>query len=362
VMGGGGGAGTTNDGTGNTAKDGFNSSGTAGGGIVIINTNLVAGTGTINVNGLDNTAAVSNDGAGGGGAGGSVILLGQDNSFSNITVLAKGGQGGSDNLGTTASHGPGGGGSAGVVFTSAPISTSSTIAAGDNGFTGGSNGNFSFGATAGTQFSGLVRSTIVQGDLPNITQASNCTRAPLPVELTQFEAKVLANQVNLTWSTASEKDADYFAIERSTDAYSFEQIGMVAAHGTTTEKHNYAFTDSKASQYAGSPLYYRLRQVDNNGEVAYSPIRTVSLAASAASFSISPNPTADNVTLDLTALPTGKFHVSFHDVSGRVVSQMEQEVSGSQTTTLRVASLPAGVYIVIVRGASQVLTQRLVKF
>ncbi|WP_324674168.1 Ig-like domain-containing protein [Hymenobacter sp. GOD-10R] len=360
VLGGGGGAGTTNNGTG-TPANGLASSGTAGGGIVIVNTNQVAGTGTINVSGIDNTFTVQNDGAGGGGAGGSVVFLAQG-TLSNIIVLAKGGQGGSDNLAPQAQgHGPGGGGSAGVVFTSSAINSSSEIASGASGQTGGSNGNFSFGGTTGTQFAGLVRNTIAQADVPNITQASNCTVQPLPVELVQFDAKAQGRQVQLNWSTASEKNADYFAVERSIDSYSFEQIGKVASYGTTTDKHGYAFTDQEASRYAGQVLYYRLRQVDLDGATTYSPVRSVALQAGMATFDLSPNPTSDYVTLDLTALPAGQFHLSFHDVSGRNVGGLEQDVKGGQPTTLNVAILPAGVYIVTLQGVDKVLTRRLVK-
>ncbi|WP_179197556.1 Ig-like domain-containing protein [Hymenobacter crusticola] len=360
VMGGGGGAGTTNNGTG-TPGGGFASSGTAGGGIVIVNTNQVAGTGTINVNGADNTSTVANDGAGGGGAGGSVIFLAQGN-LSNITILAKGGQGGNDNLAPQAQgHGPGGGGSAGVVFTSSAINNSSEILPGASGQTGGSNGNFSFGSTIGTQFAGLVRNTILQGDVPNITQASNCTVLPLPVELIQFAVKVQASQVQLSWTTASEKNSNYFAVERSTDSYSFEQIGKVNSYGTTTTKQSYTFADTEASRYAGQMLYYRLRQVDTDGTITYSPVRSVMLKAGVATFDLSPNPTSDYVTLDLTTLPTEHFHVSCHDVSGRNLGRLEQDIRGGQATTLNVSALPAGIYIVTVQGATQVLTRRLVK-
>jgi hypothetical protein len=364
-MGGGGGAGTSNNGTGGAGENvvvenGFRSSGTAGGGIVIINTNQIAGTGAINVNGADNTFAVNNDGAGGGGAGGSIVLLSQSTNLSNITVLAQGGQGGNDNLNTTAGHGPGGGGSAGVVFTSSPISTSSVIAPGASGLTGGSNGNFSFGSTVGTQFAGLVRNTIIQGDVPNITQASNCTALPLPVELIQFDAKALGAQVHLTWTTASEKNNRHFEVERSLDGQTFAQIGTVTGHGTTSQKQEYTFTDDQVSQHA-SLLYYRLRQVDENGEATYSPVRMVTLKSGRAKFTLSPNPATDEVTVDLTALPAGTYYVSFHDVSGRRVGA-EQVLTGRQATVVSVASLPAGVYLLTVQGAQQVQTQRLVKY
>ncbi|WP_229725288.1 beta strand repeat-containing protein [Hymenobacter baengnokdamensis] len=63
VMGGGGGAGTTNDGTG-TPGAGFASSGAAGGGIVMVRTGTLTGTGTILANGANANNTVNNDGGG----------------------------------------------------------------------------------------------------------------------------------------------------------------------------------------------------------------------------------------------------------------------------------------------------------
>ena len=86
VMGGGGGAGSTDGGTG-TPNLGFASSGTAGGGIVILNIGGFSGTGTINANGDAPNTTLQNDGAGGAGAGGSVLIIG-GGSLTGLTVMA----------------------------------------------------------------------------------------------------------------------------------------------------------------------------------------------------------------------------------------------------------------------------------
>jgi uncharacterized repeat protein (TIGR01451 family) len=134
IMGGGGGAGTTNDGTAdptNANPKGINSSGAAGGGIVIIHAGAVVGTGTITANG-QSALDVLNDGGGGGGAGGSIELLVLSGGISGATLSANGGDGGDTWLPSLPGspypgnrHGPGGGGGGGVVLTSsAPASAS----------------------------------------------------------------------------------------------------------------------------------------------------------------------------------------------------------------------------------------------
>lgn len=154
VMGGGGGAGTNNDGTnessidlflGGTKSDGRSSSGAPGGGIVLLRTGNISGTGNINANGGD-AFNVLNDGAGGGGAGGSVVVTAA-NEITGLTIDANGGKGGNARFSTE--HGPGGGGGGGVVLTS-PIAIRPNARGGSSGGTGDPiDLTKKFGATSG---------------------------------------------------------------------------------------------------------------------------------------------------------------------------------------------------------------------
>ena len=97
ILGGGGGAGTTNNGTADPANAnpaGINSSGAAGGGVIIIHAGSVVGTGTLTANG-QSALNVQNDGAGGGGAGGVIELLTLSGGLTGATLSANGGNGGS---------------------------------------------------------------------------------------------------------------------------------------------------------------------------------------------------------------------------------------------------------------------------
>src|SRR3984893_6870251 len=134
IMGRGGGARTTNNGTADPANanaKGINSSGAAGGGIIIIHAGAVVGTGTITANG-QSALDVLQDGGGGGGAGGSIQLLVLSGGLAGATLSANGGNGGNTWLPSLPGspypgnrHGPGGGGGGGVILTSsAPASAS----------------------------------------------------------------------------------------------------------------------------------------------------------------------------------------------------------------------------------------------
>ena len=78
----------------------------------------------------------------------------------------------------------------------------------------------------------------------------------------------------LRWTTSTEINNDYFAIDRSTDGVNFTEIGTEVGVGNSQTEKSYQFPDA-------TPLaelaYYRLRQVDLDGTINYHPIITVYL-------------------------------------------------------------------------------------
>ena len=177
----------------------------------------------------------------------------------------------------------------------------------------------------------------------------------LPVTLTRFAATASGPDIRLEWATATEKNNAYFAIERSVDGVHFAILDQIAGHGTISQPQEYSYLDRQA--VSGRALYYRLRQVDTNGEAEYSPVRTVALAGKVLLAGLVPNPTAATAALQLPA--GGEYLITLRDLSGRLLR--EQRVAGGQLYTLTLAGRPAGVYLVTLVGAGQVSTQRLVK-
>ncbi|MCS7147448.1 MAG: DUF11 domain-containing protein [Geminocystis sp.] len=170
-MGGGGGGGTTNNASRSTTRpasfsaitnsmqttdtaNGIYSSGGAGGGIIMVRTGRVSGTGIFRSRGAPGLSS-GQDGAGGGGAGGTVYVVATDPSnISNIAADVRGGDGGWSTF--PQAHGPGGGGGGGVV-----VSTNAGVSIVPGGLDGGQAGkagptnnadatNGTHGARAGT--------------------------------------------------------------------------------------------------------------------------------------------------------------------------------------------------------------------
>lgn len=92
----------------------------------------------------------------------------------------------------------------------------------------------------------------------------------LPVELVNFEVACELDKPILLWETASEYNNDYFLIQHTFDGFNFTNIGTVDGAGTTTEKQSYRFPIHEPAYFSG---YFRLKQVDFDGQFEYSPIR-----------------------------------------------------------------------------------------
>ena len=172
--------------------------------------------------------------------------------------------------------------------------------------------------------------------------------SPLPVELVGFTAQRQDAAGLLRWATASEQNSAYFAVESSLNGRDFRELGQLKAQGTSTQAHHYQFVDAPLTRYGANMVYYRLRQVDQDGTVVYSPVRTLALG-NLAGLSLLPNPTTAGATLTGTAPGV---QVTVYDALGRQVATATADIAGSAALGLPVG-LPAGVYLV--HAGSQVL-------
>jgi N-acetylneuraminic acid mutarotase len=163
---------------------------------------------------------------------------------------------------------------------------------------------------------------------------------PLPVQVVTFTATASGPATDLRWTTASEANSAYFAVEASTQGQQYQEVGRLPAQGTTAQAHTYQFTDENVARYAAPLVYYRLRQVDQDGTTTYSPSRTVALATT--SLTLYPNPATHTATL--SGVPAGAL-VQVYDAVGNLVLTAHANAAGAAVLGLP-ASVPAGLYLV----------------
>ncbi len=169
----------------------------------------------------------------------------------------------------------------------------------------------------------------------------NC--AILPVELLLFKANRVDDEVVIHWQTLSEKNNDYFVVERSKDGIYFEEIKRVKGAGNSYELKNYETIDENPSAELS---YYRLKQTDFNGQFKYSDIVSVDADNSKASLShIAPNPTNSNVGFDFYTPVKGELIYELIDLTGRViVSKTEMMESGNTKVSANLDEISKGIY------------------
>ncbi|OFY39124.1 MAG: hypothetical protein A2275_13400 [Bacteroidetes bacterium RIFOXYA12_FULL_35_11] len=89
----------------------------------------------------------------------------------------------------------------------------------------------------------------------------------LPINLINFDAAINNDIVQLTWTTNSEINNDYFTVEKSTDLNNVSTVATVKGAGNSNILLNYMVFDY--NPYEGVS-YYRLKQTDYDGKYTYS--------------------------------------------------------------------------------------------
>lgn len=112
----------------------------------------------------------------------------------------------------------------------------------------------------------------------------------LPVNLLKFTVKGQQGSIVLDWTTASEYNNKGFEIERSADARNWTRIDFVgsrAVGGNSNWQLLYSYTD--AAPLNGNN-YYRLKQVDLDGQHIYSQVKHAVARKATVSVTLTPNP------------------------------------------------------------------------
>lgn len=174
--------------------------------------------------------------------------------------------------------------------------------------------------------------------------------SPLPVSLISFSADCNSNAVQLNWSTASELNADRFIIERSREMNQWIAIRELSAGGNSNQIINYTFTDTDP---ISGTSYYRLRQVDFDGEEElFGPI-SVDCEYSSTAIKVYPNPTIGAFTLEINSLTEVKnTTVQLTDVMGKVIASKVIDIVAGTNHIYFQEKFETGTYLIRVLHAT----------
>ena len=229
------------------------------------------------------------------------------------------------------------------------IKSNITFAAPDASKCGGSNGYISY--------------CIVSGNMPPVNVWSiyfkdaqsifNCAvvstnTSTLAVKLVSFDATVTGNSITCKW-ISQETDNNHFEVERSFDGRNFNSIAYVfSKENPSALSNNYSYNDKSVALQGHNKIFYRLKDVDKNGNVSFSDIISIKLAASfAKGIQVSPSPFTGSLSIIVESKSNGNGEIKLLNLSGQPVATKNVTITkGSNMLQLdNLIALSKGVYV-----------------
>lgn len=181
---------------------------------------------------------------------------------------------------------------------------------------------------------------------------ANQNNTLLPVEMLYFIAKPIENRyIKLRWATATEINNEGFEIQRSTNGVEYTPIGFVEGMGNYTGKMDYSFNDYEVK--SGVNYYYRLKQIDFDGEFDFSKIVMARLnGISNKLIEVYPVPSSSRIFINSSE---EILNAEVFDMTGKKLSTsyLKNEVD--------ISNLPQGVYLLQVRTATNSQTVKIIR-
>jgi len=167
----------------------------------------------------------------------------------------------------------------------------------------------------------------------------------LPIIFGSFTAEKQDNTGLLKWTTLSESNSDKFIVERSVDGVNFTSIGEVKAAGFSSTEKSYQLIDRYPYK---SINIYRVKGFDTNGNIYVSNSDSLNFSDLSFDIKVIPNPATDYVTIYMPG--------SNQSATIRLISSVGQVIStyntNSNTLSINVSTLAAGVYNIVITGTN----------
>ncbi len=178
-------------------------------------------------------------------------------------------------------------------------------------------------------------STLLNGETEDYFYI-NGSQIPLPVTFMNFTATKTGDNVLLQWQTGTEVDNDGFEIQHSLNGTSWSALGFVNGAGNSSSVQNYSYVHLNPGK---STHYYRIRQVDRNGQSTLSAIRKINFKGEHI-IQVYPNPAKDQLFVASTLGKNIK-ELNLYNTSKQQVLQMYNVSNGG---SINVSKLAPGIY------------------
>ncbi len=167
----------------------------------------------------------------------------------------------------------------------------------------------------------------------------------LPLNFLSFSTqKCNNNQVCLIWKTANEQNVSHFEIERGTDGINFTTIAIKNANNQP--QNTYTYIDDISTLQNSKKIYYRIKEVDNDGRSKQSNINLIQLD----NKGVLVYPSFVTSLLTVQNNSNTIMQLQLIGIDGRIVLQ---QVIAEGTNLVSIGKLTAGIYVYSVVGADK---------
>jgi hypothetical protein len=179
----------------------------------------------------------------------------------------------------------------------------------------------------------------------------------LPAAIADFKGRKTATTDLITWSTTSELNNDHFNLLYSNNGKDYSTLGTIpskANNGNSNQVLNYRFENT---QPALGHNYYKLEQVDLDGKsIVNTNVVDLIWGSNGSTVSIYPNPTTDELNIDVYTTKAQNNTIKLLDMSGRVIKEIQSKLAvGANNIKMNLGALTTGIYTIQILENNQLM-------
>ncbi len=207
-----------------------------------------------------------------------------------------------------------------------------------------------------------VNNTLTLEGISSFSKWTAADNSAFPVELTSLTASYTKNNVMLKWLTATEINNYGFEIQKSENGEEFTKIGFVEGHGNSNSTNVYTFIDNNVSP---GNYFYRLKQLDNNGNFSVSERIAVEIPFLPKEFALYqnyPNPFNPVTKIKYSIPVEGLVNIAIFNMLGEKVMQLvnTNTKAGNYEIDFNGSTFSSGVYFYKIESGNFVNVKKMI--
>jgi photosystem II stability/assembly factor-like uncharacterized protein len=167
----------------------------------------------------------------------------------------------------------------------------------------------------------------------------------LPVEISSFNSVLNGNEVTLNWITETEINSSKFIVERKIENTEYINVGEVKSKNISG-RNEYTFKDKL---FESGLYYYRLKQIDMNGDYTFYYLNNYVNLATPEKFILHqnyPNPFNNSTKIKFEIPSSSEVKLKIFDITGREIKTIESGIlaGGYYERSINLEALSSGIY------------------